>query len=99
MDEPATAGQIYNVGSQERISIFALAERVRERTESASEIVLVAYQDVFPHGAEEEMFHRVPSIDKIRNAVGWRPSLDLEQILGDVIDHARRAPVAVETEG
>jgi UDP-glucose 4-epimerase len=99
MEEPATAGHIYNVGSQERISIFALAERVRERTESASEIVLVPYQDVFPHGAEEEMFHRVPSIDKIRDAVGWKPSLDLERILRDVIDHARHAPVAVETDG
>jgi nucleoside-diphosphate-sugar epimerase len=99
MDEPATAGQIFNVGSQERISIFALAARVREKTESSSEIVLVPYEDVFPHGAEEEMFHRVPSIDKIRNAVGWKPSLDLERILADVIDYARSAPpIAVETK-
>jgi UDP-glucose 4-epimerase len=95
MDEPATAGEIYNVGSQERIAISELAERVREKTSSGSEIVLVPYEDVFPHGAAEEMFHRVPSIEKIESAIGWRPSHDLDRILGDVIEYTRRAP-AVE---
>jgi len=95
MDEPATAGEIYNVGSQERITIHALAERVRERTGSASEIVFVPYEQVFPQGAAEEMFHRVPALDKIYEAVGWEPALDLDRILADVIDYTRRAP-AVE---
>jgi len=95
MDEPATAGEIYNVGSQERITIHALAERVRERTDSASEIVFVPYERVFPQGAAEEMFHRVPGLDKIHEAVGWEPSLDLDRILADVIDYTRRRP-AVE---
>ena len=94
MDEPATAGEIYNVGSQERIAIKDLAARVRERTASSSEIVFVPYEQVFPHGAAEEMFHRVPSIEKIRAAIRWQPSLDLDGILADVIDHARKAPVS-----
>jgi UDP-glucose 4-epimerase len=91
MDEPSTTGEIYNVGSQERIAIHALAERVREATDSSSEIVFVPYEDVFPQGAAEEMFHRVPSIEKIHNAIGWRPTLDLARILADVIDFMRRA--------
>ena len=44
------------------------------------------------------MLHREPSIDKIRDAVGWEPTLSLERILADVIDHARRGPMVDELE-
>jgi UDP-glucose 4-epimerase len=89
MDEPATTGGLYNVGSQERIAIRDLAERVRARAKSSSEIVFVPYEDVFPHGAMEEMFHREPSIEKISAAIGWRPSRSLDDILADVVAFER----------
>ncbi len=89
MDEQATSGQIYNVGSQERLAIHDLAERVRAKTESSSEIVFVPYEEVFPHGAMEEMFHREPSIEKIGDAIGWAPTRSLDEILADVIAFER----------
>jgi UDP-glucose 4-epimerase len=89
MADTTTSGEIYNVGSQERISIGELAERVRERTESSSEIAFVPYEDVFPHGSMEEMFHRVPSIEKIDAAIGWQPTRSLDDILDDVIAFER----------
>jgi UDP-glucose 4-epimerase len=89
MDESATAGEIYNVGSQERITIGELARRVIAMSESSSEILLVPYEQVFPHGAMEEMFHRIPSIEKVRAAIGWAPERDLEAILADVIRSMR----------
>jgi len=90
MDETATSGDLYNVGSQERIAIRDLAERVRDRVGSSSEIAFVPYEDVFPHGAMEEMFHREPSIEKIGAAIGWEPSRSLEDILADVIAFERQ---------
>jgi UDP-glucose 4-epimerase len=89
MDEPAVSGELYNVGSQERISIRDLAERVVERTKSSSEIAFVPYEDVFPHGAMEEMFHREPSIERIGGAIGWVPTRSLDEILADVIEYER----------
>ena len=89
MDDAATSGEIYNVGSQERIAIRELAERVRKTTDSASEIVFVPYEEVFPHGAMEEMFHREPSIEKIGAAIGWGPTRTLDDILADVIAFER----------
>jgi UDP-glucose 4-epimerase len=89
MDERETSGDLFNVGSQERISIGDLAERVRVRTQSSSEIAFVPYEDVFPHGAMEEMFHREPSIEKIGGAIGWTPSRTLDDILDDVIAFER----------
>jgi UDP-glucose 4-epimerase len=97
MDDGATSGEIFNVGSQQRIRIHDLAELVREKTGSSSEIVFVPYERVYPHGSMEEMFHRIPSIEKIRAAIGWEPERDLQAILDDVVSHLRAAPLeAVE---
>jgi UDP-glucose 4-epimerase len=93
MEDSATSGELYNVGSQERIAIRELAERVRRTTDSASEIVFVPYDEVFPHGAMEEMFHREPSIEKVRTAIGWTPTLTLDDILADVIAFERATAV------
>ena len=95
VDAPQLNGEIYNVGSTERIGILELAHRVLERTGSSSELVYVPYDRVYGQGIDD-MLHRMPSIDKIRGATGWRPSLDLDRILADVIDWARRAPTPVE---
>jgi UDP-glucose 4-epimerase len=89
VDEPSTSGQVFNVGSTERVRIVDLAERVLKATASSSELVFVPYEDVFDHGADEEMHHRAPSIDKIAAAVGWRPTIDLDGIVADVILGAR----------
>jgi UDP-glucose 4-epimerase len=94
MGEPATSGEIYNVGSHNKIRIIDLAERIRQLTRSRSELAFVPYDDVYGQGVED-MLHRMPSIDKVRAALGWQPELDLDHILADVIDSARRAPVAL----
>ena len=91
MDDPSTSGEIYNVGSQERVSILGLAERVLEATGSKSELVYVPYESVYGRGIED-MVHRIPSTEKVHGAIGWEPSRSLEQILADVIEHVRTTP-------
>ncbi len=86
--ENGASGEIYNVGSEERISIQALAERVLEMTGSDSAIEYVAYEDVYGIGIED-MLHRIPSTAKIRDAIGWRPERTLEDILAGVLEHER----------
>jgi UDP-glucose 4-epimerase len=94
MDADGVSGDIFNVGSPERVRIIDLAHRVLELAGSRSELTFVPHERVYGLGIED-VLHREPAIDKIRDAIGWRPSLDLDRILGDVIDHTRRAP-AVE---
>jgi UDP-glucose 4-epimerase len=91
MDAEAISGDIFNVGSTQRVSILDLAERVRELTGSRSELTFIPYDDVYGLGIEDTL-HREPAIEKIGAAIGWRPSLDLDRILRDVIEHARAAP-------
>ena len=91
--EAGGQGEIYNVGSQERIRIVDLANRVIDLTSSSSELVYVPYDQVYAEGIED-MLHRIPSTEKIRAAVGWQPEHDLERILADVLDHTREAAAA-----
>jgi UDP-glucose 4-epimerase len=93
MEERSISGDIFNVGGTERIRIIDLADRVLRQTQSTSALEFVPYSEVYGLGIEDTL-HREPAIDKIRDSIGWRPSLDLDRILADVIDHTRRAPIA-----
>jgi UDP-glucose 4-epimerase len=87
MDDDVS-GEIYNVGSSNRISIEALADRVIELIGSASTVEHVPYDAVYGHGIED-MLHRIPSTEKIAAAIGWQPERTLEDILVDVIAYER----------
>jgi UDP-glucose 4-epimerase len=92
VEEPSTVGEIYNVGSTESIRIRDLADRIRAATGSESEVVFVPYEEVYPHGIVEEMLHRIPAIEKIAEALAWKPQRSLEDILADVIESVRAGP-------
>ncbi len=97
MDERSISGEIFNVGSTSRISILGLAERIRMAAASDSEIVFVPYDQVYGQGIED-MLHRIPSIEKIRAAIGWEPGLTLDRIIADVIAHTRAGLLPAEAE-
>ena len=90
MDAGDASGEIYNVGSQNRIRIIDLAEKVRQATASRSRLEFVPYDKVYGLGIED-MVHRIPSTKKIERAIGWRPERDLDTILRDVLEHVRLA--------
>jgi hypothetical protein len=39
------------------------------------------------------MHHRIPATEKVKAAIGWETTLDLDVILADVIKHTRTAPI------
>jgi UDP-glucose 4-epimerase len=89
-ETPQAVGDIFNIGSQEEVSIRALAERVKARTQSASPITLVPYDQAYEKGFED-MQRRVPSITRIKAAIGWEPVIPLDETLDEVIAYFRRA--------
>ncbi len=84
MDHPAAVGQVFNIGSEEEVTILELAERIKELTNSDSKIVLVPYDEAYDEGFED-MPRRVPDISKINASVGFRPEMKLDGILKSVI--------------
>ena len=103
MDDRRISGEIFNVGSTRQIRILDLAQRVLEMTGSSSDVVYVPYDEVYGQGIED-MAHRIPSTEKVHGVIGWKPSLDLDVILADVIKYSRThglkplpEPQAIET--
>ena len=88
MDTTESVGQVFNIGSTEEISILQLAEKVRELTQSTSEIVFVPYDDAYEEGFED-MPRRVPDTNKINQLVGFKPEMTLDGILETVISYHR----------
>jgi UDP-glucose 4-epimerase len=92
MDTRSLSGEIFNVGSMERVSILDLAGRVLEATASNSALEFISYDEVYGRGIED-MLHRIPAIEKIRSAIGWQPTRNLGDILQDVTDTIDSAAV------
>ena len=93
MDDERSVGQVFNIGSNREISIADLARKVKELTNSESEIVFVPYDEAYEEGFED-MPRRVPDTAKVEKQIGFAPSVDLEGILKSVIEFhsGRQAP-------
>jgi UDP-glucose 4-epimerase len=81
-------GEVFNIGNHEEISMMALAQKVKAMTGSSSPIVLIPYDQAYEAGFED-MPRRVPDLRKIHAAVGYAPSVGLDEILSRVIAHER----------
>ncbi len=88
VEHPGAVGQVFNIGNGEEISIRGLAEKIKAMTGSASEIVTIPYDQAYEAGFED-MPRRVPDITKINALVGYRPTVDLDEILVKVIEFFR----------
>jgi UDP-glucose 4-epimerase len=84
------SGEVYNVGSSEEVTILDLARRVKQLTESRSELRLVPYEQAYAKGFED-MRRRVPSTEKIYQLMGWRPTKSLDEILRAMVAAHRGA--------
>jgi len=94
MDSAKTVGDVFNVGSEEEITILDLALKIRGMTGSASEIALVPYAEAYGENFED-MARRVPSLAKIRAVLEYEPQMRLEETLRSVIAyHQTEEPVA-----
>ncbi len=79
-DKDEAYGEIFNVGSDEEVTVLELAERIRKMCDSKSEIEFVPYEKVYG-SSFEDMRRRVPDLRKIGRFVGYRPQILCDQLL------------------
>jgi UDP-glucose 4-epimerase len=87
-EHPQAVGQVFNIGSDDEITIEHLAEKVRAILGSKSEIVRIPYDDAYEEGFED-MRRRAPDISKVRALIGFEPKHDLATIIRDVAAYQR----------
>lgn len=82
--EPRAIGEIFNLGNPQEISINALADLVRDETQSESPVVHVPYDLAYQQGFED-MRRRVPDISKVAKLIGFQPERGIRGIVRDVV--------------
>lgn len=85
---PNAPGQVFNVGAVREVSILELAQMVKERSGSKSDIRLIPYTEAYTEGFED-MVRRVPNVEKLAHFTGFRCETPLERIVDDVVADQR----------
>lgn len=100
VEKSSCHGRVFNLGSDREITIGDLAALVKTTLGSSSPIALVPYAQAFGPGFDD-LRRRRPDLTRIREAIGWSPSIPLEQTIRDLAAHLSRraattsAPAAV----
>lgn len=84
MAKPEAVGQVFNIGSEEEITINELARKIKEKTRSASPIVHIPYHQAYGKDFEDIRF-RVPDTTRLKSFIPFKPTLNLDQILDQII--------------
>lgn len=80
MDQKDAEGEVFNVGSDEEVTVLELAQRIKRMCQSDSPIEFVPYEKVYGQSFED-MRRRVPDLRKIRRFTGYRPQISLDGLL------------------
>jgi UDP-glucose 4-epimerase len=81
---PAAEGKVFNLGSDESVSIRGLAERVVRLIDPNLAIEHIPYAKAYAPGFED-IRCRVPNLTRIRQTIGYEPRYRLDDILREVI--------------
>ncbi len=84
MNEPAAMGRVFNIGSDEPISILELAQRVNQAAECNSSIEFQSYCDAYDRDFED-IRRRVPDLTRLRTTIKYAPRFDLDAIIRQLV--------------
>lgn len=93
LDHPGAVGEMFNIGSDEEITILNLTRRIVALSGSKSEIRLVPFHHAYDKGFED-IERRVPDTTKLRALTGWAPTRTLDDILVETIAHVTEEAVS-----
>jgi UDP-glucose 4-epimerase len=88
MESDKTAGGVYNIGSDEEVTIEALADKIIELAGSQSKKQYLSYEQAYGRPFDD-MMRRVPCLEKIKAVTGYEPKMSLEQALQSVIEDVK----------
>ncbi len=88
VDTQASYGRVFNIGNEHELTIHELAEKVIRLAGSSSTIQKIPYSEAYGAGFED-MRRRVPDLSRIREAIGYRPRVGIDEIIERVIAFER----------
>jgi UDP-glucose 4-epimerase len=84
VDTPAAHGHVYNIGSDQPVTIRELAEEVIRRVDPKVQIEYLPYHQAYGDDFED-VRRRVPDLSRLQSMLGRKPTMPLGEILDDII--------------
>lgn len=78
-------GEAFNIGNDHEVSMLELAQTMKKIGNFKSEIIMVPANKIYGSGYED-IFRRVPNINKAEKLLGFKPKVSLETGLKKTID-------------
>ncbi|WP_417392054.1 NAD-dependent epimerase/dehydratase family protein [Gimesia sp.] len=82
-------GQVYNIGSDEPVSIRELAEAIIAKVNPGVKIEYLPYNKAYNEDFEDVQ-RRVPDLGRLEKTLGRKPQVKLDAILDDIIASKKR---------
>jgi UDP-glucose 4-epimerase len=76
----AAGGRVFNIGSDEEISILGLAQKISAVWGGDRNVEMISYENAYGPGFED-VIRRVPDLSRIRALIGYRPETSLDRLL------------------
>ncbi len=90
MNNEGAVGKVFNIGSQYEITVEDLARKIIEITKSKSKIIYISYDKAYEEGFED-MQRRIPDTTRVKEAVGFSLTVDLEGIIKSVVEYSKKS--------
>ncbi|MDY0165178.1 MAG: GDP-mannose 4,6-dehydratase [Thermoguttaceae bacterium] len=84
MDCEAAVGRIFNIGSDQPVTILELARRVIRQVDPQLKIEFQSYAEAYGKHFED-CRHRVPDLTRLREAIGFAPQGDLDATIDEIV--------------
>ncbi len=79
-----TVGGVFNIGSDQPVSILSLANKVIEKIDPSIETQFIPYREAYAEDFED-VRRRVPDTTRLESAIAMKPGRSLDDILSDII--------------
>lgn len=88
MAEPIAVGRVFNIGSDQPVSILELAQLVAAEVSGQVAIEFQSYSAAYDDDFED-IRRRVPEVSRLRATIDYRPRYDLAGIIRELVARQR----------
>jgi UDP-glucose 4-epimerase len=88
METDRALGRVFNIGSNEPITIMELAEKVVAAVDPRLDIEFESYRSAYP-GDFRDVRRRVPDLTTLHSVIAHRPKYSLDDVIREIVDWKR----------
>jgi UDP-glucose 4-epimerase len=89
MEAPSAVGRVFNIGSDQPVSILELAQGVIAEVDPRLMVQFQTYAEAYP-GDFEDCRRRVPDLSRLRETIGYELHYDICDIIREVVASKRQ---------